>query len=566
MNLRNLLKRFVSPKRVAVAMTRRRARPWLERLEDRTVPTLAWYATPADPFWSTPGNWVDTLDPYHQPAGPPGGQDLIFDSFYSTAGSVVDGRYTAGSVNWNGASDGNILVIPFPPGNPSNISTNNYFNHWGTLWVFPGATVRAQGDFSLTNGTIKSSAGMTISIGGTFADAGLIIATGPLTINCGAFVQEATAPIDVPGAMLIHAQTSITLNGPITGGGVLILEAPVVNIYGSITLTRTDPTMPPGLLSPGPDALTVGTWINEHGFLGSIGDSPTPPPGSLSIPAAVAIANGGGVGEFYPETGTIPPRTLEILSADPNIEPFASVTVENGFMHVSSELDHKGTITLKNPAAVFGGDVEMVGATLTSTHEGNGAWPQVAIHGSVSIDPSSAVSVGDTGVQIDGDVIMHGGSLDIGYIQIGSMATVNGSIETWSPARVTVTESTVIVRVDFDMVNEPLPEDHCILTVNNDSQTPIVQEIGLPGQTGIVVVGNFEMPPDTTINLSGGQVSVGGSATQNGGTVRAISDTHDEARISTGGAYLEYRRGWRSPRCTGVCACKLVGGSTGCLR
>jgi hypothetical protein len=187
---------------------RRRERPILERLEDRTLlDAVTWTGAdaPANPRWSDANNW--------SPHIPGAGDDVDFTG-------VVDGQTVPASSLDDFGSTIHSLTVDSSYGNGSGVITipgNGALTITGGL-SFSGGTIGGPGFITLTIGSVSNIASGTIVVG-----RGGWVNSGTLTLG-----PSAGEPAMGAGAVTIQGNTSFG-RGTFTNNGTIIQTSSIVN-------------------------------------------------------------------------------------------------------------------------------------------------------------------------------------------------------------------------------------------------------------------------------------------------------------------------------------------------
>lgn len=501
MKLQHLFKRLIGLNGCRTIAKPRRARPRLELLEDRTVPTqTAWTNASGDWLWATASNWTAG-------AAPGAGDYVSFDPVFSSDPSVVDAVYSVDRVNFNAGSG----VLWIPTGSTISTGLGNYFDHQGTLVIgaVGGATITTSGDYYLTNGEIDvlTGATLTISAGNAFEDSGTIHvgAGGLLNIESSVFnlLPFKTIIVDAGGVLLIEASSLINIDGDIINAGLVSLTSPIIKITGDLVGAGAVAVNVPTEVPPGSIALDINTFINERGRV-IAGDVP-------SVAAAVAlIAAGGNVPGGSPAGGEGVTPGFTLVGGNIRAESTSEITLDDG-----AHLDVTGGFTLEG--------------SLTLTYS--------------------------TGT-ITGPLHMDGG--DVGMSGDGTILTVNGSIDAQSGANLSVEASSLIVTGNLDM-SDPSPignefaATNSTITVGGTFTTDVITAIHneLPMASGdmpSISVGIDFTQNGGTVEVHEAYLTVGGTYYVNGGT-STLDAEHDTRSYELGalqiaaGATLNLRTG-----------------------
>jgi len=426
------------------ARRRRRGRPRLERLEDRTVlDAVTWTGAdaPADPYWSDPNNW--------SPHVPSGGEDVFFTG-------LVDGQTVPSDSIDNTSVALRSLTVDSTYGNGS-----------GSINVVLGADLEITGGLTFNSGSIGGNGRVHLDIPSVsdVESGNIVVGSGGWT-NDGALTLGPTAggPAAGPVALAFTngsvafaggtfqnnrtiTQTSTAVNGP--------TNCNVVNALGALYAIESDGTVgnAAGTLtnsgtfekSAGTGTSTVGSFfVNEGGTIAAQS-------GTLALSSASSFAPTStfvNTSTFQPAAGAV----IDIAGTGTAIldgtltGSGAGHVVVNGANAPTVEIGdatHPGA-TLNFPAGLFrfigsdGGSPFVVGnvsgGTAVLTNNGSVTFDTTA--GSISVgvglsggpltldNQGTLTQTGPAGVELgQGDIVNEPGAV----YDIQSDGTITGS-------------------------------------------------------------------------------------------------------------------------------------------
>lgn len=255
-----------------------RARPTLEVLEDRTVPTLFWIG-PASGTWSVAANWLDSVTHTHHI---PGALDsLQFGGASSNSNSNTDdiANLSVTAFTCDSTYTGTILIT-------QNLTVGDYLTDYGRL-TLPGAHVGNGPNLTVKKdlfeyGTLSLGRNDVITVGvlydrgsvataapvGTSTIAGILDVSGSLseigggTLLANNFLQESTGVTTLASGSTLNANI-FSSSGLITMAGSHLIAGNLLTNLGTITTS--------GAL----DSITTTSTFNNAGnitFTGTIHD------------------------------------------------------------------------------------------------------------------------------------------------------------------------------------------------------------------------------------------------------------------------------------------------------
>ncbi|HVU95374.1 MAG TPA: T9SS type A sorting domain-containing protein [Puia sp.] len=519
---------------------------------------LAQTLTAANRYWiaASPGSWTSTGNWSASPGGAggasvPGSSDVaIFDN-NGLGNASIPGTLTLSGLTINSGYTGNITqgaaAITITgnatfaggtfTGSGSSLTVNGTLTLSGSTFIAPAQLTLNGGSYTLSGGSIN-----TTSNNSNFTFASGTTITGSQTLNNVTFTN--TTPWPMTYTLAAGATLTITGNINTTGTQSQTWSGGTINIQGNLSLANTATggggTTVFNFNGTGSQSITSSLAISQGALPAIVINKSS---GTLTLPALISI--GGSTWTYT--TGTIDATTNNSTVAFTgnttitgthtlNNITFANTTPWPMTYTLSSgtTLTANGTVTMSGTAAqtYTGGTISLMGdLSLTNTATGSGGTTVLSFAGTGNQSILSSLPLGQGALP---SVTINKSS---GTLTLPALITMAGTKWTYSNGAIDATTNNNTVVFNS---NTTITGSHTLNSVNFSNTTPWGITYTLSAGTTLTTGGTLTLSGSSSINLSGGTISVTGNtaltntSTGDGGTtVLAFTGTGSQAITSS---------------------------------